>query len=72
MEPYKYIFNLSSQTAEIAALEDSCVASDPAPDQCAVDNAECRTAKCQCKVTHYVNVAACAISKAKHINLFCN
>ncbi|CAG2228685.1 unnamed protein product [Mytilus edulis] len=46
----------------IAALEDSCVASDPAPDECAVDNAECRTAKCQCKVTHYVNVAACAIS----------
>ncbi|XP_071132921.1 adhesive plaque matrix protein 2-like [Mytilus edulis] len=53
--------------AQIAALNGPCVASDPAPDQCAVDNAECitnGTAKCQCKVTHYVNVAACAIRKS--------
>lgn len=68
IEPY---FWISFQNAEIAGLDGPCVASEPAPDQCAVENAECKTngtAKCQCKVTHYVNVAACTISKARHIN----
>ncbi|XP_063446871.1 protein draper-like [Mytilus trossulus] len=56
---------------QIAALNDTCVVSEPAPDQCAVDNAECRTdgtAKCQCKVTHYVNVAACTIRKSPKVS----
>lgn len=54
----------------IAALDGACDLTDPALDQCAVGNAECRidgTAKCLCKATHYVKSSGCTISKTRNI-----
>ncbi|CAC5385278.1 unnamed protein product [Mytilus coruscus] len=51
---------------KVAALDDTCDATDSASDQCAVADAECRidgTAKCLCKATHYVDAAACTLRK---------
>ncbi|CAC5391647.1 unnamed protein product [Mytilus coruscus] len=52
--------------SQVAALNGTCDATDSASDQCAVTDAECRNdgtgSKCLCKITHYVNGAACTLS----------